>query len=90
MRRRLSRNQSGLIWGSARFQKVTKCANEKVAKEKMSSEMNIELIDGGSKLELDEETSSLQTESEDLNSPQVETNTENELSTRVIHVPYFD
>ena len=34
----------------------------------------------GLKLELDDDASSMHTESEDLNSPQVETNTENELS----------
>ena len=45
----------------------------------MSAEIN-DQTDGGFKLELDDDASSLHTESEDLNSPQVETNTENELS----------
>ena len=46
---------------------------------KMSVEV-IDPIDSGLKAELDDDTSSMHTESEDLNSPQVETNTENELS----------
>ena len=46
---------------------------------KMSLEA-IDPIDSGLRAELDDDTSSMHTESEDLNSPQIETNTENELS----------
>lgn len=45
----------------------------------MSVEIN-DQTEGSLKQEQDEETSSLHTETEDLNSPQIETTTENELS----------
>ena len=66
------------------------CARFQNTKQETNmSEEAMDQIDHGLKLELDDDTSSMHTESEDLNSPQVETNTENELSEYMIKIHSF-